>query len=73
MVVLDFTTSPGNTPSTDLNNPVRYFFSNGQTISHKQLLTAALIYGMKKVGVMAPNGELSFMTSSMNAEIVCLV
>jgi hypothetical protein len=73
MIVLNFTTGAGNTRWNDLTNPVRYFFSNGQTISHKQLLTAALIYGMKEAGVMAANGELSFITLCMNAKIVCLV
>jgi hypothetical protein len=62
MIVLELTTGAGNTTWDDFTNPVRYFFSDGRNISHKQLLTAALIYGMKRAGVMAPDGELPFIT-----------
>ncbi|KAJ3566408.1 hypothetical protein NP233_g7031 [Leucocoprinus birnbaumii] len=50
MIVLDFT--PGNTAYNNLTNPVRYLFSSGTHLTHKQLLIAALIYGMRKAGVM---------------------
>jgi len=64
MIVLDFKPGPGpgSQDSNDLTNPVQYFFSSGnpQTgLTHKQLLTAALIHGMRKAGFMGPNGERS--------------
>ena len=59
MIALDFHTSPDNAPWDDLNHPVKYFWSDGTAIPHKRLLIAALVYGMKKVGLMAANGELS--------------
>jgi hypothetical protein len=59
MIVLDFTPGPGNTVYNDVTNPVRYLFSTGNQITHKQLLIAALIYGMRKAGVMGANGEQS--------------
>jgi len=62
MIVLDFHTSPGNTPYDDLTHPVQYLFSTGTgngVLTHKQLLIAALIYGMRKVGLMGANGEKS--------------
>jgi hypothetical protein len=61
-ILLDFTTSPGNTPWNDLTHPVQYLFTTGTgngVLTHKQLLTAALIYGMRKAGVIGPNGEQS--------------
>ena len=60
MVALDFTTSPGNTPWNDLTHPVKFFWSNGVAFTHKKLLIAALVYGLRKAGLMANNGELSF-------------
>jgi hypothetical protein len=63
MIVLDFTPGPGNTAWDDLTHPVQYLFSTGTgtggTLTHKQLLIAALIYGMRKAGVMGTNGEQS--------------
>jgi len=59
MIVLDFTPGAGNTAWNDLTNPVRYLFSSGNPLTHKQLLIAALVYGMRKAGVMGPNGEQS--------------
>jgi hypothetical protein len=59
MIVLDFTPGQGNTAYNDLTNPVKYLFSSGNPLAHKQLLIAALIYGMRKAGVMGPNGERS--------------
>ena len=59
MIVLDFTPGQGNTIYNDRTNPVRYLFSTGNQMTHKQLLISALIYGMRKAGVMAPNGEQS--------------
>ncbi len=59
MIVLDFTPGPGNTAYNDLTNPVKYLFSSGNLLTHKQLLIAALIYGMRKASVMGPNGERS--------------
>jgi len=53
IIVLDFT--PGNTAYNDLTNPVNYLFSSGNPLTHKQLLIAALVYGMRKAGVMGPN------------------
>ncbi|KAK0440496.1 hypothetical protein EV421DRAFT_1815371 [Armillaria borealis] len=48
MIVLDF--APGQRPFHNENNPVQYFFSNGQVISHKALLLAAFLYGLEKRG-----------------------
>ena len=59
MIVLDFTPGQGNPVWNDLTNPVRYLFSSGNPLTHKQLLIAALIYGMRKAGVMGQNGEQS--------------
>lgn len=59
MIVLDFTPGPGNAVYNDVTNPVRYLFSTGNQLTHKQLLIAALIYGMRKAGVMGANGEQS--------------
>jgi hypothetical protein len=59
MIVLDFTPGPGNAAYNDLTNPVRYLFSTGNQLTHKQLLIAALVYGMRKAGVMGANGEQS--------------
>ena len=60
IVVLDFTPGPGNTPYDDLTHPVQYLFSTGTgngELTHKLLLLAALIYGMRKAGVMGADGE----------------
>ncbi|KAK0440494.1 hypothetical protein EV421DRAFT_1737162 [Armillaria borealis] len=46
MVVLDF--RPNGQPFHDVDNPVQYFFSNGQGIPHKKLLLAAFLYGFGK-------------------------
>jgi hypothetical protein len=59
MIVLEFTTGPGNTKWNDITHPVKYLFSSGDPLTHKQLLIVALIYGMRKAGVMGPNGERS--------------
>ena len=59
MIALDFNTSPGNAPWDDLNYPVKYFWSDGTAFPHKRLLIAALVYGMRKEGLMGANGELS--------------
>ena len=61
MIVLDFTPGPGpgNAAYNDRTNPVQYLFSKGNPMTHKQLLLAALIYGMRKAGVMGANGEQS--------------
>ena len=56
MIVLDFTPGQGNRAWNDLTNPVQYLFSSGDPLTHKQLLIAALIYGMRKAGVMGANG-----------------
>ena len=59
-IVLDFTPGPGNTAYNDLTHPVQYLFSTGTgngVLTHKQLLIAALIYGMRKAGVIGANGE----------------
>ncbi|KAK0200005.1 hypothetical protein DFS33DRAFT_212261 [Desarmillaria ectypa] len=50
MIVLDFTPGQNNARWNDLTDPVKYFFSNGQAITHKQLLLAALVYGLRKAG-----------------------
>ena len=54
MIVLDFT--PGNSPQDDVTNPVRYHFSSGSRMTHKQLLIAALIYGVRKADLMNVTG-----------------
>ena len=59
-IVLDFT--PGDTAYDDLRNPVQYLFSTATgsgALTHKQLLIAALVYGMRKARVMGPTGERS--------------
>ncbi|OBZ79751.1 hypothetical protein A0H81_01324 [Grifola frondosa] len=55
MIVLDFTPGANNARWNDLTDPVKYFFSNGKETTHKQLLLAALIYGLRKVGVLGAN------------------
>jgi hypothetical protein len=60
MVVLDFHTGTENAEWDDLTSPVKFFWSDGSGITHKQLLLATLIYGMRKEGVMGPNGGFSF-------------
>ena len=60
MIALDLTTGPGNTKWNNLDHPVKYFYSNGVAFTHKKLLIAALVHGMRKAGLMANNGELSF-------------
>ncbi|OBZ79752.1 hypothetical protein A0H81_01325 [Grifola frondosa] len=51
MIVLDLKPALHNARWNDITNPVKYFFSDGQTITHKQLLLAALIYGLRKAGL----------------------
>ncbi|KAK0450282.1 uncharacterized protein EV420DRAFT_745836 [Desarmillaria tabescens] len=51
MIVLDFTPGHNNARWNDLTDPVKYYFSNGQTMTHKRLLLATLIYGLRKVGI----------------------
>ena len=71
IIVLDFTPGQGNTAWNDTTNPVRYLFSSTNVLTHKQLLIAALIYGMRKAGVMQPNGEQSqSITSDTNFVVV---
>ncbi|OBZ78922.1 hypothetical protein A0H81_01334 [Grifola frondosa] len=56
MIVLDFSPGAHNVRWNDVTDPVKYFFSDGQRITHKQLLLAALVYGLRKVGVLGANG-----------------
>jgi len=56
MIILDFT--PNGARWNDLTSPVKYFFSAGNPMTHKQLLIAAFVYGMRKAGLMGPQGEI---------------
>ena len=60
MIVLDFTPGPSNACWNNRTSPVRYYFSDGQTMTHKKLLIAALIYGMRKADIMGTSGEVLF-------------
>lgn len=57
MIVLDF--APGGRKWDNLDNPMNYYFLSGENngLTFRQLLLAAFIYGMRKVGLMANNGK----------------
>ena len=56
MIILDFT--PNGARWNDLTSPVKYFFSTGNPMTHKQLLIAAFVYGMRKAGLMGAQSEI---------------
>ena len=56
MIILDFT--PNGAHWNDLTSPVKYFFSTGNPMTHKQLLIAAFVYGMRKAGLMGAQSEI---------------
>jgi len=50
MIVLDF--APAGEPFNDRTNPVQFHFSSDSSPTHKQLLLATMIHGMKKANVV---------------------
>ncbi|KIM70077.1 hypothetical protein SCLCIDRAFT_504019 [Scleroderma citrinum Foug A] len=72
MIILDFT--PNGAPWNDLTNPVNYLFSSGNPMTHKQLLIAAFVYGMRKAGLMGAYSEIIRNSMScLTILIVCVV
>lgn len=73
MIVLDFTTGANNGRWDDLNNPVKYYFSNGTGLTHKQLLMRTFVYGMRKAGLMGANGKRSYHPYACSEAILIIV